>query len=87
MLWIVAQDGPPPEGFTIFTTEMGKTVLRRKRQRNLNKVGIGGFSVRVRSQGRFCRNGDSDIPPSHSSDALDSSSLTSTIFHKYLSIS
>lgn len=76
MIWIVAQDGPPPEGFTTYTTESGKTVLRRKRQRNLNRVGIGGFSVRVRSQGRFCRSGENDIP-SHSLDALDSTSLTS----------
>ncbi|XP_075971400.1 uncharacterized protein LOC142973507 isoform X2 [Anticarsia gemmatalis] len=48
ILWNVANDGPPPEGFTIYTTETGLTVLRRKRQRNLNKLGIGGFIVRQR---------------------------------------
>ncbi|XP_059056838.1 histone-lysine N-methyltransferase 2C-like [Achroia grisella] len=47
-LWSVANDGPPPEGFTVYTTESGLTVLRRKRQRNLNKLGIGGFVVRQR---------------------------------------
>lgn len=29
----------PPEGFTIYTTESGIMVLRRKRQRNLHKLG------------------------------------------------
>ncbi|XP_026321911.1 uncharacterized protein LOC113231673 isoform X2 [Hyposmocoma kahamanoa] len=48
VLWNVANDGPVPEGFTIYTTESGLTVLRRKRQRNLNKLGIGGFVVRQR---------------------------------------
>ncbi|CAH2071742.1 unnamed protein product, partial [Iphiclides podalirius] len=47
-LWNVANDGPPPEGFTVYTIESGLTVLRRKRQRNLNKLGIGGFVVRQR---------------------------------------
>ncbi|GBP54294.1 hypothetical protein EVAR_32641_1 [Eumeta japonica] len=47
-VWNVATDGPPPEGFTLYTTESGRTVLRRKRQRNLNKLGIGGFVVRQR---------------------------------------
>ncbi|XP_013138902.1 PREDICTED: histone-lysine N-methyltransferase 2D-like [Papilio polytes] len=48
MLWNVASDGPPPEGFTVYSIESGLTVLRRKRQRNLNKLGIGGFVVRQR---------------------------------------
>ncbi|XP_041970566.1 histone-lysine N-methyltransferase 2D-like isoform X2 [Aricia agestis] len=48
ILWNVANDGPVPEGFTIYTTDSGLTVLRRKRQRNLNKLGIGGFVVRQR---------------------------------------
>lgn len=39
MLW-TKEDGPPPEGFTIFTMENGVCVLRRKRQRNLQKLGI-----------------------------------------------
>ncbi|XP_068631112.1 histone-lysine N-methyltransferase 2C-like isoform X2 [Battus philenor] len=47
-LWNVASDGPPPEGFTVYSIESGLTVLRRKRQRNLNKLGIGGFVVRQR---------------------------------------
>lgn len=47
MTW-TKDDGPPPEGFTLFTGESGITVLRRKRQRNLQKLGIGGFLVRVR---------------------------------------
>lgn len=47
MLW-AKEDGPPPEGFTLFTMENGMTVLRRKRQRNLQKLGIGGFFARVR---------------------------------------
>ncbi|XP_052740662.1 histone-lysine N-methyltransferase 2C isoform X2 [Bicyclus anynana] len=48
ILWNIANDGPVPEGFTIYTTDSGLTVLRRKRQRNLNKLGIGGFVVRQR---------------------------------------
>lgn len=47
-LWNILTDGPPPEGFTVYTTDSGLTVLRRKRQRNLNKLGIGGFVVRQR---------------------------------------
>ncbi|XP_063824510.1 histone-lysine N-methyltransferase 2C-like [Ostrinia nubilalis] len=48
IIWNVATDGPPPEGFTICTNDAGLTILRRKRQRNLNKLGIGGFVVRMR---------------------------------------
>lgn len=47
MMW-TKEDGPPPEGFTIFTMENGISVLRKKRQRNLQKLGIGGFLVRLR---------------------------------------
>lgn len=72
MIWVVAQDGPPPEGFTTYTTESGTTVLRRKRQRNLNRVGIGGFNVRVRSQGRIGKNGDPDVIP----DCLEATTPT-----------
>ena len=39
----------PPEGFTIVTSESGALVLRKKRTRNLQKLGIGGFLVRFRS--------------------------------------
>ncbi|CAG9132016.1 unnamed protein product [Plutella xylostella] len=52
ILWNVASDGPPPEGFTIYTMDSGITVLRRKRQRNLNKLGIGGFVVRQRQNAK-----------------------------------
>jgi len=38
----------PPEGFTIYTTESGAMVLRRKRVRNLQRLGIGGFNARLR---------------------------------------
>ncbi|XP_017125368.1 histone-lysine N-methyltransferase 2C [Drosophila elegans] len=37
-----------PEGFTITTNDEGVHILRKKRQRNLQKLGIGGFSVRNR---------------------------------------
>ncbi|XP_017868663.1 PREDICTED: histone-lysine N-methyltransferase 2C [Drosophila arizonae] len=38
-----------PEGFSISTNDDGVHVLRKKRQRNLQKLGIGGFSVRNRA--------------------------------------
>jgi len=37
-----------PEGFTISINDEGVNILRKKRQRNLQKLGIGGFSVRNR---------------------------------------
>lgn len=48
MVWD-RENASPPEGFTLFTTEQGTVVLRKKRQRNLQKVGIGGFTVRNRT--------------------------------------
>lgn len=48
MVWTPRGDQPPPEGFSIYTTENGIPILRRKRQRNLQKLGIGGFIVRIR---------------------------------------
>lgn len=48
MVWDRENCGPP-EGFTLCTTEQGVVVLRKKRQRNLQKVGIGGFTVRNRT--------------------------------------
>ncbi|XP_075232135.1 uncharacterized protein LOC142330615 [Lycorma delicatula] len=39
----------PPEGFTIYTQENGVMILRRKRVRNLQKLGIGGFNARLRN--------------------------------------
>lgn len=47
MIW--DKDLSPPEGFTIGTNEHGVAVLRKKRQRNLQKLGIGGFVVRNRA--------------------------------------
>lgn len=47
MVW--SNTEPPPEGFSLFTTEQGTVVLRKKRQRNLQKLGIGGFAVRNRN--------------------------------------
>ncbi|XP_043479344.1 histone-lysine N-methyltransferase 2C-like isoform X5 [Leptopilina heterotoma] len=52
MTWTPRSGEPPPEGFSIYTTENGVTVLRRKRQRNLQKLGIGGFVVRLRGMRR-----------------------------------
>ncbi|XP_055848634.1 histone-lysine N-methyltransferase 2C isoform X2 [Episyrphus balteatus] len=39
----------PPMGFSFFTNDQGVTVLKKKRQRNLLKLGIGGFSVKNRA--------------------------------------
>ncbi|XP_064543021.1 histone-lysine N-methyltransferase 2C [Drosophila montana] len=38
-----------PDGFSISTNDDGVQILRKKRQRNLQKLGIGGFSVRNRA--------------------------------------
>lgn len=48
MVWTA--DQPPPEGFSVCTSEAGLPVLRRKRQRNLQKLGIGGFNARFRTR-------------------------------------
>ncbi|XP_053962744.1 histone-lysine N-methyltransferase 2C [Anastrepha ludens] len=48
MVWMGA-DNSPPEGFSISTNDEGISILRKKRQRNLQKIGIGGFSVRNRA--------------------------------------
>ncbi|XP_075153857.1 lost PHDs of trr isoform X2 [Haematobia irritans] len=47
MVWF-GEDGSQPEGFSISTNEEGVNILRKKRQRNLQKLGIGGFNVRIR---------------------------------------
>lgn len=60
MTWSSSE--PPPEGFSVFTTETGQVVLRKKRQRNLQKLGIGGFSVRNRA----VRTTKNDEEPSNS---------------------
>lgn len=65
MIWI-KEDGPPPDGFTLFTMENGISVLRRKRQRNLQKLGIGGFLVRMRGLRNGQDNDDIDTLPGQS---------------------
>lgn len=60
MIW-TKEDGPPPEGFTLISMESGVTVLRRKRQRNLQKLGIGGFLVRARGTRGGQENDDADV--------------------------
>ncbi|XP_023312429.1 histone-lysine N-methyltransferase 2C isoform X6 [Anoplophora glabripennis] len=65
MIW-TKEDGPPPEGFTVFTMESGISVLRRKRQRNLQKLGIGGFLVRMRGIRTGQDNDDIDTLPGQS---------------------
>ena len=41
-----------PEGFTIVTKENGVPVLRKRRYRDLKKVGIGGFQAKTRTPSR-----------------------------------
>lgn len=57
----------PPEGFSILTLESGVMVLRRKRVRNLQKLGIGGFVVR----GRMPRTKDKDDEITQDGDGED----------------
>ena len=42
--------GPPetPEGFTMSRLESGDFLIRKKRQRNMQKIGVGGFYVKAR---------------------------------------
>lgn len=47
MIWTPKTDGAPPEGFTIYTTDSGVTLLRRKRQRNLQKLGKSYFFLTI----------------------------------------
>ncbi|CAH0559006.1 unnamed protein product [Brassicogethes aeneus] len=70
MLW-TKEDGPPPEGFTVFTMESGMSVLRRKRQRNLQKLGIGGFLVRMRGTRGGQDNDDIDMLPGQTTPTGD----------------
>merc|ERR1712223_1371040 len=39
----------PPEGFTIVVKDNGLMVLRKRRYRDLKKVGIGGFLAKTRT--------------------------------------
>lgn len=62
MVW-EKTDATPPEGFTVCQTDTGIWVLRKKRQRNLQKLGIGGFVVRnrgVRKDGGSAKDGDGE---------------------------
>lgn len=70
MIWTKG-DGPPPDGFTVFAMETGVCVLRRKRQRNLQKLGIGGFLVRVRGFKNGQDNDDIDILPGQTNTFCD----------------
>lgn len=65
MIWDKT-DSAPPEGFALFTNEQGVVLLRKKRQRNLQKLGIGGFVVRNRTVRKEGVNNDGD-------DAMDGS--------------
>lgn len=65
------EDGPPPEGFTLYSMENGVTVLRRKRQRNLQKLGIGGFLVRMRGIRNGQETDDVDMLPGQTTPTLD----------------
>lgn len=65
------EDGPPPEGFTLYSMENGVTVLRRKRQRNLQKLGIGGFLVRVRGIRSGQDTDEVDMLPGQTTPILD----------------
>ncbi|XP_014291793.1 histone-lysine N-methyltransferase 2C isoform X5 [Halyomorpha halys] len=53
MIWGSKEKGPipsPPEGFTLYTRECGVVVLKRIKKRNLQRLGIGGFTtVKMRS--------------------------------------
>lgn len=69
MLWAPKTDGAPPDGFTIYTTETGVTMLRRKRQRNLQKLGIGGFLVRMRGNRPDKDNDEVDVLPGQSTSS------------------
>jgi len=54
MIWGSRETGPvpsPPDGFSLFTMESGVVILKRKKQRNLQRLGIGGFSaVKMRTR-------------------------------------
>ena len=56
-----------PDGFTVVVKENGLMILRKKRYRDLKKVGIGGFQAKTRNPnrkgGKDDPNGDSDDKP------------------------
>ena len=41
-----------PDGFTVITKDNGLMILRKKRYRDLKKVGIGGFQAKTRMPSR-----------------------------------
>lgn len=76
MVWTPRGDQPPPEGFSIYTTENGVPVLRRKRQRNLQKLGIGGFLVRLRGTRK---DKDDDIVEAETKPTIEGTTSSLTI--------
>ncbi|EDW74778.1 uncharacterized protein Dwil_GK15714 [Drosophila willistoni] len=58
-----------PEGFSISTNDEGVHILRKKRQRNLQKLGIGGFSVRNRAVKKD--NEETTVDPINSGVGMD----------------
>ena len=50
-VWPLADGKPPeaPEGFTVVVKDNGLMVLRKRRYRDLKKVGIGGFQAKTRT--------------------------------------
>lgn len=80
MVWDKSESSPP-EGFSLCTTEQGTLVLRKKRQRNLQKLGIGGFNVRnrtFRKDGPNKDDGDDTMEQSllHYNDSTDKKKKT-----------
>lgn len=80
MVWDKSESSPP-EGFTLCTNEQGTLVLRKKRQRNLQKLGIGGFNVRnrtFRKDGPNKDDGDDNMEQSllHYNDSTDKKKKT-----------
>merc|ERR1711978_169913 len=48
----------PPEGFTIVVKDNGLMVLRKRRYRDLKKVGIGGFLAKTRTPKQMTKKED-----------------------------
>ena len=49
-----------PDGFTVIVKENGVMILRKKRYRDLKKVGIGGFLAKSRSSNKKGKDPDKD---------------------------
>ena len=52
----------PPDGFSIVTKENGQMFLRKRRYRDLKKVGIGGFQAKTRTPSRKPKEGEAGGP-------------------------